>query len=622
MILREVNQEEKNVWDAFVSAHPKGHVFQSYEWGEVRAKAGWRPLRFFVGEGNQIKAAITILKRGIPLIGRCVFYVPRGPVLDYEDKAIFDFLLEHVKKIAQAHKAIFLLIDPDISDQNKDFKDYLGQRGFVHDDQYGVVGLTQPKRVFRLDVLRPTEEIFEGFHRSHRRNIRLAEKYGITIEKAVDLEDLKEFYKLFQKTSLRKNFYIRSLTYQELIYEHFNPDGNIAVFLAKHNNTIISGRLILIYGDKAWDMYAGSDNEQRGFNTSCYLVWHVIQYVKQKGCRWLDFRGADSPDPRHPLYGLHMFKKAFGAEFIEFIGDYYFVYSGFYFNLFNHVKKFLRGGLRMYKKVRKLNPVIFMKRRLNPDHHEKLLKESVIHKYGQSAEVTAHSDLVKTGLLESERRLIEKYFQPKDKILNIGCGAGREAIALLRQGFEVTGIDLQPAMIEKSKENIQKEGLSGEFFVMDATKLDFSENAFFHVLMVGSIISHIPRRAKRIAALKEVQRVLKKNGYVIISTPNRDSHFKYGLYFAVVNPWRKLCKACFHYGVLEDWDRFGVKVSIGESRGVVYSHMYSLEEMEDDIEAAGLKVVECKSRRELDRNLDFPRERKKDYFLYFVAQKE
>jgi len=342
MIFREIGQDEKSRWNEFISSQATGHIFQSYEWGSLRAKYGWIPLRLAVEENGRIKAAALVLERKIPVLGQTIFYSPRGPVLDYEDTATFDFLLGEIHKLALRQRAIFWEIDPDLPVQSVRARAALEKKGFLGGlTKYGIVGLTLPKRVFRLPLEnRSEEELFSGLSHKHRQYIRRVQKLGVKIIQENTLDGLSQAYDVLKETGSRKRFVVHSLEYLRSLYEEFSPVEGIKIFLAKHENTVAAGLILLRFGRKCWAMYAGSSVESPDLRASYLVHWEAIRWARKEDCLWFDFRGADSPDPRHPLHGIYMFKKGFNPEFVEFVGENYLVYSKFYFNLLNAGKAF------------------------------------------------------------------------------------------------------------------------------------------------------------------------------------------------------------------------------------------------------------------------------------------
>lgn len=99
----------------------------------------------------------------------------------------------------------------------------------------------------------------------------------------------------------------------------------------------------------------------------------------------------------------------------------------------------------------------------------------------------------------------------KGKILDVGCGFG-ELIAVLREfGFEVYGL----VATKYETDECKRKGLN--VIQHDASKKFPYKDAYFdHVLSIGSI-EHIPDWGN---SLNEMHRVLKKNGNLLIETPN------------------------------------------------------------------------------------------------------
>lgn len=107
---------------------------------------------------------------------------------------------------------------------------------------------------------------------------------------------------------------------------------------------------------------------------------------------------------------------------------------------------------------------------------------------------------------------IEKYLpEGKLKILDVGCGSGFFTILLAKMGYEVTGIDLTPDMVQCARELAEEEKTECRFQVMDAEKLDFSDESF-DVVISRNLTWTLPHAED---AYGEWLRVLKKGGCLL-----------------------------------------------------------------------------------------------------------
>jgi SAM-dependent methyltransferase len=120
------------------------------------------------------------------------------------------------------------------------------------------------------------------------------------------------------------------------------------------------------------------------------------------------------------------------------------------------------------------------------------------------------------GLNPSEQDLIEKHAVKNGSFIVLGCGGGREATALARMGFDVTGIDSSEKMILKAKEYAAKEGLKVDVLKGDFLEMPFSKGAFDHCLLTCFMYSVIPSREMRVALLSNVHDILTDRGIAII----------------------------------------------------------------------------------------------------------
>jgi SAM-dependent methyltransferase len=103
------------------------------------------------------------------------------------------------------------------------------------------------------------------------------------------------------------------------------------------------------------------------------------------------------------------------------------------------------------------------------------------------------------------------------RVLEVGCGPGRLSIRLAqRYGLAVTGLDLDPAMIERARANAGRLREGGEpgpsFLVGDAASLQFPDGSFD--LVVSTLSMH--HWADQAAGLAEIGRVLRPGGRALV----------------------------------------------------------------------------------------------------------
>jgi 2-polyprenyl-3-methyl-5-hydroxy-6-metoxy-1,4-benzoquinol methylase len=116
-------------------------------------------------------------------------------------------------------------------------------------------------------------------------------------------------------------------------------------------------------------------------------------------------------------------------------------------------------------------------------------------------------------------RLVEfSSFQGK-KVLEVGCGAGIDLVHFARAGAIVTGIDLSKTAIDLARRNLEQNGLTADFHVMNGESMQFQDNKF-DVVYAHGVLQYTADTNKMIA---EIHRVLKPGGEAILMVYNRNS---------------------------------------------------------------------------------------------------
>ena len=127
--------------------------------------------------------------------------------------------------------------------------------------------------------------------------------------------------------------------------------------------------------------------------------------------------------------------------------------------------------------------------------------------------------------LTTDHWLLDQIKIDNKTVLNIGCAQPRDEIAFSHRVKQWTAIDINPEIVKASFE-LARQRLHPtmlqrlQFKQADATKLPFKDSTF-DISVAFSTIDHIPTQQKRIQAIKEMSRVTKNGGYVIITVPNK-----------------------------------------------------------------------------------------------------
>ena len=138
-------------------------------------------------------------------------------------------------------------------------------------------------------------------------------------------------------------------------------------------------------------------------------------------------------------------------------------------------------------------------------------------RYGQppSVAVWTSSPFASSGLTPDEKNLLDGLPVMEGRVLILGVGGGREAIALARAGLFVTGVDFVPAMVEFAKANAQAAGVRLEGLVQEVSKLDVPPSSYDVVWISARMYSCVPTRIRRIAMLDRIHRALKPGGHFL-----------------------------------------------------------------------------------------------------------
>ena len=175
------------------------------------------------------------------------------------------------------------------------------------------------------------------------------------------------------------------------------------------------------------------------------------------------------------------------------------------------------------------------------------------------------------SLKRRARRIIEELNPKKtEKIIDLGCGTGYYLFLLSNLGVKLNlvGFDYDEKAIEEARDNLKKKSI--DFIIGNLHRMPFEDKSFDKAVM-SEVLEHVE---EDVAVLKEVHRILKPNGVIVISVPS----INYPFFWDPFN-W-----------VLQH--SFNTHIKSGFFSGLWSGHLrlYLLSDLKSKFEKAGFRV--------------------------------
>ncbi|RLI00134.1 hypothetical protein DRO19_00330 [Candidatus Bathyarchaeota archaeon] len=159
----------------------------------------------------------------------------------------------------------------------------------------------------------------------------------------------------------------------------------------------------------------------------------------------------------------------------------------------------------------------------------------------------------------------------KGKILDVGCVPGHFTVLLKRLGCDVVGVDINP---DRCSKFFEKHGVEVKRVDVEVEPLPFPDGCFDTVLFL-EMIEHL--RINPLFALREIHRVLKPNGTMILTTPNITLTKRIRAFLG--KSWQGNPAA--EFSKLEKIGHMG------------HIRLYTLQEIKELLECTGFKIQKC-----------------------------
>lgn len=229
--------------DDFVSHHPQINLLQSSSWAKI--KDNWENERLGFYKNGELVAVASILIKKL-LLGYTMMYIPRGPIMDYQDKDLVTFVMRSLKQFGFRRRSVFIKFDPalilkqyPINQSSAEFSENklsveaiqnLKDANCQWSGRTIAMSETIQPRYQANRILK--EEGASDFPKHTKRLMRDAVKRGVSTYRG-SLSDISNFETIVALTERRKNVSLRNQEYFQKLMEIYGEDAYL--HLAKIN---------------------------------------------------------------------------------------------------------------------------------------------------------------------------------------------------------------------------------------------------------------------------------------------------------------------------------------------------------------------------------------------------
>jgi hypothetical protein len=301
--LFEVDRTSETEWNQLLHQFCDASLYQTWAFGAETW--GNDQLSHFVmkhADGRPAALAQLRLVR-VPVIGGGVAYLRWGPVCvptgGEWDPQVFTAAAQALVKEYVHHRKLVLRVIP---------------RGFVgepaNDEARSVwesLGLqlepdSRSYRTFRLDLAPPLDLLRKQLDQKWRNQLNGAERNGLTIREGTGDDLYAVFLSLYDSMMARKQF-DTSVDVGEFrrVQARLPESQKLRILITEKEGRPMNGLVASAHGDTGIYLLGATCDEGMKTKGSYLLQWRMVQWLKERGCRWYDLGGIN-PETNPGVY--------------------------------------------------------------------------------------------------------------------------------------------------------------------------------------------------------------------------------------------------------------------------------------------------------------------------------
>ncbi len=286
-------------WNERLLLLPYPHLLQSWEWGALQERFGWRLRRLVLELDGHPRGAASVQEgrvsgpRGGPF-----FYLPRGPALADADLEGWREWLARTHAVAVEERAVALRVEPESRQVG----------GILNAAGYRADGHVQPPRSRIIDLRAELDQTRAQFKPKTRYNLGLAQRRGVVVENSRDVGVLAA---LAEQTARREGIHLPGRSYYAALLEALGAAARL--YVAQAQGEPLAAILVATFGVTTYYLYGGSTHKGRPLMPNYLLHWVALTEARAAGSHFYDLWGTHEA-------GLERFKAGFGGQTVQYLG--------------------------------------------------------------------------------------------------------------------------------------------------------------------------------------------------------------------------------------------------------------------------------------------------------------
>ncbi len=307
-------------WADLLGSFDDATIYQTHEYGRVRWGAE-RLVHVVLWKCDQPAAAAQVIVRKIPGTSYGIAYVPWGPLWRPHGKEadieVFRAIVRELSGEFARRRGLLLRIRPGETDTDGNpFVPILHEEGYRFNS-------TQIKhRTLLLSLAGTLEDIRKNFDQKWRNQLNRAEKNDLEVQEGTEDDLYRIFLDLVQEMLVRKGFdpgvdYAEFQKIQSLLPEAFK----MRIFVCREKGIPISCTIGSALGDTGFYLLGATSDSGMQSKGSYLLQWHLIQWLKARGCKWYDLGGIN-PEGNPGVYHFKQGCAGKSGQDVHHLGQY------------------------------------------------------------------------------------------------------------------------------------------------------------------------------------------------------------------------------------------------------------------------------------------------------------